>query len=157
MEPQNKKERSTIFRRFLIVFVVGILLIMIPFYFTIKLPERETKQTSEELQKLQEQVDFQKDFFAVRIDSVKQLFDGYDTKNVDVDKLNADIGFILSEMENSIAADTSCMNSMNEDIIQTFLDLKRCENSLKEVSQELARCKRSLTSTKRSRPTNTLE
>ena len=156
MEPQNKKERSILFRRFLLVFVVGILLVMIPFYFTIKLPERENSQTSEELHTLQQQVDLQKDF-AVRIDTLLHLFDGYDSKNVDIDKLKADIGFILSEMETSIAADTSWMNRMDNDMILTFLELKKAKDSLKELEMELAKCRRSLNAKVRSRPSHTLD
>ena len=156
MEPQNKKERSILFRRFLLVFIVGILLVMIPFYFIIKLPERENSQTSEELFKLQQQVDLQKDF-AVRIDTLHHLFDGYDSKNVDIDKLKADIGSILSEMEKSIPADTSWMNRMDNDIILTFLDLKKAKDSLKELEAELAKCRRRVNTTKTSRPSNSLD
>ncbi len=157
MEPQNNKERKIVIRRFIAMFAAGVLLVTIPLYFTIRLPERENKQASEDLQNLQEQVNFQKDYFAVRVDSVKHLLDSYDSKNVDIDKLNADIGFILSEMENSIAADTSWVFAMNKTIIQTLLDLKKTRNSLLETSKELSQCRSSLNRSQRSRPSNTLD
>ena len=150
MEPQNKNERRSVFQRFLALFIAGILLVTIPFYFTIRLPDRENKLTSEELQILQEQVNFQRDYFAVRIDSVSHLLEGYESKNTDIDMLNADIGFILSEMGKSISANTSWRYAMNENIIQAFLGLKKATN-------ELSECRNNLKTAKASRPANSLD
>jgi hypothetical protein len=152
MEPQNRKERRIVFQRFLALFIVGILLVTIPFYFTIRLPDRENKHTSAELQDLQEQVNFQRDYFAVRLDSVKQLLDSYDSKNEDIDMLNADIGFILSEMEKSIAADSTWRYGMNENIIQSLLSIKKTKSSLLEIEEKLSECEAT-----KSQPVNSLD
>ena len=143
MEAQNTKERKKVTFRFSVLFIACILLVAIPLYFTIGLPGKESKQTSEELQILQEKSDFQKDFFAVRMDSVKHLMDSYDSDGVDRDKLNADIGFLLSEMANSIAGDTSWRFNMYENIIDSYLSIKSSKNELMKVTAELAKCKSS--------------
>jgi len=157
MEPQNKPERNKSIRRFSALFIGGILLVAIPLYLTMRLPGRENRLTSEELQNLQAQLDFQRDYFALRMDSVKHLLDSYDTDGIDIDKLNADIGFLLSEMENSIAEDTSWRFNMYENIIDTYLSVKKTHNSLKEVSAELAKCRSGLRSSRARRPSDSLD
>ncbi|MCK5279919.1 MAG: hypothetical protein KAK04_15295 [Cyclobacteriaceae bacterium] len=144
MEPQNKNKRRKVFLRFLALFIIGILLVTIPLYFTIRLPQQENKLTSEELHTLQEQVIFQRDYFAARMDSVKNLLDSYDSKDVDIDMLNADIGFLLSEMEKSFAEDTSWRKYMYENIVQSYLGIKKTKNSLIDVNEELSNCENNL-------------
>ncbi|MCK4746833.1 MAG: hypothetical protein KAT15_07360 [Bacteroidales bacterium] len=156
MEPQNKKERSRLILRFLVLFIIAVLLVTIPFYFTIRLPAKENRRASEELLRLQKQLDFQRDYFAVRMDSVKHLLDTYKSEDVDVDKLNADIGFLLSKMEQSFAADTSWRFDMYENIIQTYLSIKKTQNSLMKVSSDLAKCRSRRTSAPK-RPTDSLD
>ena len=164
MEPQNKKVRRNVFLKFFALFITGILLVTIPFYFTISLPDRENKDTAEELQTLQEQVNFQRDYFAVRMDSVKGLLDSYDSKSVDIDMLNADIGFLLSEMEKSFAADTSWRHGMYKNVVQSYLSIKKTKNTLKDANEDLSDCqdtlkkaKDNLKSSKGSRPSDSLD
>ena len=148
MKAQNIHERRKVLLRFLALFVIGILLVTIPFYFTIRLPQKENKLTSEELQILQEQVIFQRDYFAVHMDSVKNLLDSYDTKEMDIDKLNADIGILLSEMEHSFAEDTSWRKSMYENIVLTYLEIKKSKNLIIDVNEELSNCENNLKTAK---------
>jgi len=157
MEPKNKKERRKFFLRALALFITGILIVMVPFYFTIRLPQKENKITSNELLVLQEQMNFQKDFFAVRMDSVKRLLDSYNSQKVDIDKLNADIGFLLSEMEQSIATDTTWRAGMYNNIVQTYISLKKSKNSHLKLSTDLSKCKGDLKKAKKPRQTDSLD
>jgi hypothetical protein len=140
METKNKKERRKAFRGFLILYIIGIILVAIPLYFTFSLPGRENKHASKELQKMQEQENFQKNFIATRMDSLQDLFERYDMKEVDIHKFNADVGYILSEMDRSIGSDTSWRYYMYENIINTYLSLKKEKNELIEVKDKLSEC-----------------
>ena len=108
--------------------------------YTLQILRQEQKITVKELQLLQDKIDFQRDF-AAQIDSVNLMFEGYYSQSVDIDKLNADIGILLSDMENSIPADTSWQSWMNITIIQTYLSLKKSHTSYIELQHELAECK----------------
>jgi len=155
MEPENKKELKAHFNKFLALFIVSVLILLIPFYFTIRLPAMENNMQAGELKNIQEKVEFQRDFFTVRMDSVMQLMELYSSKSVDIDKLNADIGFLLSEMENAIVEDTTWWAGMNHNIVDTYLSLKKTNNTLletrqnlKEVYKELKQCKKDLKNAK---------
>ena len=140
MEPKNKQEKRKLYFRFLFVFIIAILIATIPIYLTMQLVRQENKLTAKELQVLQDKIDFQRNI-AVQIDSVNHMFEDYDSPSVDIDKLNADIGILLSDMENSIPADTSWQSIMNINIIQTYLSLKKSKNSIIELQNDLAKSK----------------
>jgi hypothetical protein len=139
MEPKNKQERKKLTLRFLVFFIVAILIAIVPIYLTLQILRQENKIIVKELQLLQDKIDFQKDF-AVQIDSVYHMFEGYYSQSDDIDKLNADIGNLLSDMQNSIPADTSWQSWMNNTIINTYLSLKKSHTSYTELQQELAEC-----------------
>lgn len=140
MEPKNKQERKKLTLRFLVFFIVAILIAIVPIYLTLQIQGQEHKITANELQQLQDKIDLQKEF-ALQIDSVYNMFEGYYSQSVDIDKLNADIGILLSDMQNSIPADTSWQSWMNNTIINTYLSLKKSHTSYMELQHELAECK----------------
>ena len=127
MDPLNKKERTSVFIKFLVFFLVGIIIVLIPFYFIIQLPEKENRLLTEEYENLEEQLKFQKEYFAVQMDSVKSMLDKFEFSE-DVDFLNAELGSLLSEMNKSIVSDTSWRARMYQNIVQTYLDLKKAHN-----------------------------
>jgi len=82
-----------------------------------------------ELSRLREQLYFQSDYHTDRTDSVKHLLDTHESKDVDVDMLDVDIGVMFGEMEQSIASDTYW---------ESYLSKKKIQNSLMNVSSDLA-------------------
>lgn len=158
MDPLNKRERTETFLKFLGVFILGILIVLIPFYFIIRLPERENKLMNEKFRNLEEQLKFQKIYFAVRMDSVKNMLDDFDSPGIDIDKLNADIGFVLSDMGKSIVADTSWKAGLYKNVIQTYLDLKKAKNSILETRDNLKECQKNLKNARgRQKPIDSLD
>jgi hypothetical protein len=144
MKPLNKKERTLAFFKFLALFLIGILIVLIPFYFIIRLPSMEQGIKSEDIQKLEELLKVQKEYYAVQIDKLKNLFVKYDAPGEDIDKLNADIGYILSDMEHTIGTDTAWRATMYKNIMQTYLDLKKTKTDLGECKKELVKCGKEL-------------
>jgi uncharacterized membrane-anchored protein YhcB (DUF1043 family) len=151
MEPLNKKERANSKARFLALFVIGILIVLVPFYFLVRLPEKTGAITSDELTSLQNQLKFQKEDFTVKLDSVINMLGQFNTPNVDVDKLNADIGSVLSEMEKSISGPVISSTGMYKSVISVLVELKKLKNAelkntaeLQKVKKELEECKKEL-------------
>jgi biopolymer transport protein ExbD len=142
MEPLNKSERNRGMIRFLIVFVAGILIVLIPFYFLVRLPEKEQQVNSEQLNSLQGQLDFQKSFTA-KMDSVMKMMERYDLADVDMDKLNADIGLVLSEMGNSIktGADDS---GHYQKVVNVLVELKKAKSGSLKSSADLDKARKDL-------------
>jgi hypothetical protein len=144
MEPLNKKERTGFIFKFSAVFIIGILIVLIPFYFTLRLPVYENAIMTEDFKNIQTQMKYQKDVFAAQIDSVSRIVSKYDLPNQDLDKLNADLGILLSEMEKPFVNDTSWSGRMYKNIVKSFIDLKKAKNDKIKSENEMKDCKQEL-------------
>ena len=162
MEPLNKKERSNGNLRFLALFIVGILIVLIPFYFLIRLPERQQQVQSVENNSLQNQADFQKTF-TIRMDSAIRMMDKYPLPDVDIDKLNADIGLILSDMDKSVGVGTDVSSMMFKRMVTALTELKKARSANIKCTADLAKAQKDLdesqkeVSKAKSKPSDSLE
>lgn len=143
MEPLNKNERGQVTWRFLALFIAGILIVLIPFYFLIRLPEKEQQVNSDQLNSLQGQLNFQKEF-TIRMDSAMHMMDKYTMADVDIDKLNADIGLILSDMGKSIGTEENSSTGMYKSVINVLVELKKVRNANLKNSADLAKALKDL-------------
>jgi hypothetical protein len=141
MEPLNKKERTSFIIKFSASFIIGILIVLIPFYFILRLPVYENAIMTKDFRNMQIQMKYQKDVFAIQIDSVKSMVNKYDLPNQDIDKLNADLGILLSEMEKPFVNDTTWSGRMYKNIVKSFIDLKKAKNDKIKSENELKDCK----------------
>ncbi len=148
MEPLNKSERSQGTMKFLALFIAGILIVLIPFYFLIRLPEKEQQVSSDQLNSLQGQLNFQKEF-TIRMDTVMSLMDKYTRPEVDIDKLNADIGLILSEMDKSIGTENNSSTGMYRTVINVLTELKKARNANLKCAADLAKAQKDLAETQK--------
>jgi hypothetical protein len=162
MEPLNKSERKKSTLRFLLLFIIGILIVLIPFFFLIRLPEKEQQVNSDQLNTMQGQLDFQRDF-TIRMDTVMSMMNKYPLPEVDIDKLNADIGLILSEMEKSIGTEDNSSTGLYRSAIKVLIELKKARNTnlknavdLSKMKKELDECMKELEKAK-SKPSDSLE
>jgi len=144
MEPLNKKERTAFIIKFSASFVVGILIIMIPFYFLIQLPEFENEIMTKDYRNMQEQMKFQKEHFAVDIEMAKQISAKYDLPNQDIDRVNIDLVTLLSEMEKPYLNDTTWSGKMYRNIVKSYSDFKKAKNDVLQKDKEVKECKQNL-------------
>jgi methylthioribose-1-phosphate isomerase len=147
MDPLNKKERSTAFIKFLLLFIAGIVIILIPFYFLVGLPQEENSLVNEDLNVMQKELVFQRDVFAVQVDSVKSLISKFDMPGQDIDKLKGAIGLKLSEMEKSFAGDTTWRGKMYGNVVKCLSDLKESRSTIMDLNLKLKKCQESLDET----------
>jgi len=148
MEPLNKKERTSFIIKFSASFIAGILIVLIPFYFMLRMPAYENSILTKDFKNMQIQMNHQKEVFAVQIDSIGRMVDKYDLPDEDIDKLNADLGIMLSETEKPFVNDTAWSGRMYKNIVNSYIDLKKAkndriksDNDLKECQQELEKIK----------------
>jgi hypothetical protein len=146
MEPLNKKERSLFILKFTAAFAGGIIILLIPFYFILRMPSDENSIRAEDFNSIQKQIKFQEDVFAAKIDTARIIVQKYDLPGQDIDKLNADLGLLLSEMENTYQdKDTPAwIKKMYDDIVKSFIDLKKAKNDKIRSDNDLKECKQDL-------------
>ena len=148
MEPLNRKERNGFIVKFSAAFLAGILIILIPFYFILRMPVYENTLMTKDFKDMQIQMKYQKDVFAVQIDSIGSMMERYNVAGQDIDKLNADLGTLLSETEKPFVYDTSWSGRMYKTIVNSYIELKKTKNDklnsdkdLKDSQEELEKTK----------------
>jgi hypothetical protein len=144
MEPLNKKERTKFIIRFSASFIIGILIILIPFYFLIKLPSYENAIQNQDYRNMQKQMNYQKEYFAVQIDSVKRMVNRYNIANQDIEKLNDQLASYLNKMAEPFINDTSWSGRMYKNISNLFFDLKNAKKDKIKSEKDLKDCKQDL-------------
>jgi len=144
MEPLNKKERTNLIIKFSAAFIIGILIILIPFYFMLRLPVYENDIWSKDYRNMQEQIKYQKQVFSFQVDSVKRMVNRYDRAGQDMNMLNAEMANYLTLMEEPFINDTVWTARMYKNIVQLFLDLKNAKADKIRAEAEMKDCKKDL-------------
>ena len=144
MEPLNKKERTSFIIKFSTSFIVGILIVLIPFYFMLRLPVYENALMTKELREMRILMQKQRDVYAVTIDSVMRTVAKYDLANQDIEILNARLATLISKMEEPFSNDTTWSGRMYNNIANSFLDLKKTKNDIIQSDNDLKDCQQEL-------------
>lgn len=148
MEPLNRKDRNGFIVKFSAAFLAGILIVLIPFYFIFRMPVYENTLMTKDFKDMQLLMKYQKDVFAVQIDSIADMMGKYNIPGQEIDKLNADLGGLLSRTERPFVNDTSWSGRMYKTIVNTYIELKKTKNDklnsdkyLQESQEELEKTK----------------
>ena len=144
MEPLNKKERTGFIFKFSAVFIIGILIVLIPFYFTLRLPEYENAIMTKDCMEMKKHLDNERTVFAIQIDSLKRMLNKYDLPNQDIEILNAQLATVLNKMQEPYINDTSWSGRMYKNIVTSFIELKKAKNDKIKSENELKNCKQEL-------------
>lgn len=149
MDPKNQKERKGLFTRFLALFILGIVIVCIPFYFSMRLPARESVESNEELNKMEQAIQSHEDYFVVRMDSLQNLIADFENEDKDVAETLEYIATLLVEMNGYIKSDTVWRADMNNSILVAYSSLRDGHKELIEKDEEIAELKHLLTLSKR--------
>jgi hypothetical protein len=148
MEPLNKKERAGFIFKFAAVFILGILVVLIPFYFIFRMPAYENSLMTKELRDMRDLMKKQKEVYAVAIDSVMTAFDRYDLAGQDVNVLDEKLARLIVNLEEPFRTDTSWSGRMYKNVARSFIDLKKAmdakiksDSDLKECQQDMEKLK----------------
>jgi hypothetical protein len=159
MKPVNKKQRRKAITTFAILFGVSVILLALVFYFTLSLPQSENLQLRKQLTDIEKQSQFEKEFFAVKVNEVNSEFSKFDDDAFDKDVVHAKIGELILTMQQRASQDSSWRKNMYLDIINAYSGWKQAENQLQEAREsncadiraELARTRNELSQLKASK------
>jgi uncharacterized protein (UPF0333 family) len=129
----NSQERNQAFLKFLLFFLVTIVLIVTAIFFNYRLPFSENKmlQSEVEVQRIQD-VNQQK--FVGRMQEAILLLDSMDKKNVNFDQINLLVNSKLQELAVLQQKDNTIYGKMDKMITDKLYDLQQAKKSLQEAN-----------------------
>ena len=132
MEVLNKKERTSSFLLFLLMFVITVGLLFTAFFFSYKLPWKENDVLRAENDKLQFEFLYQKKFISA-LEKVDEQIDSLDTVREGYFFLEQSINVDLINLKSDIPKDSLNDRSMYENLILTYKKLVDAKRDLKQV------------------------
>jgi len=139
MEVLNKKERTSSFLLFLLMFAITVGILFTAFFYSYKLPWKENDVLRKDNEKLQYEFRYQKDFIGALEDLDKQI-DSLDTVNEGWFFVEQSIIKDLIDLRSEIPKDSLDDRSMYENLVLTYnklvdakRDLKQVENARQEI------------------------
>lgn len=146
----NSKERNEAFLKFLIFFLVTLILVILAIYFNFRLPVRENKMLQDEIE-TQRQQDMNQSKFVARMQEAIVLLDSLGKGGPNVDQINLQLNGKLAEMAGLEQKDNNLYGKMDKAIVEKFTDLqlsKRTLSSLQEKADKISAMEADLNTTK---------
>ena len=146
MKPLNKDERVRAFNKVVGLFVLSFALAMILGFSTMNMNRMADSQSNRELKKLQSQLKFQREIFAPNINKATKSLSKipvYKREGENIESLNADIGYLLSTMNNNVPNDDSLESRMYKNILKVYSALQMSYKDQMSLNDELDRSKNS--------------
>ncbi len=132
MEVLNKKERTSSFFLFLLMFVITVGILFTAFFFSYKLPWKENEVLRAENQKIRYEFLYQKRFIAALEDIDKQI-DSLENTREGYFFLEQSINSDLIDLKSDIPKDSLDDRGMYENLILTYKKLVDAKRDLKQV------------------------
>ena len=132
MEVLNKKERSSSFLLFLLMFVICVGVLLVAIFFSYQLPWKENAVLRQENKSLQFEYAYQKRFIDA-LEKVDQQIDSLDGAKGDFIFLDKSISSDLIAIRSKIPKDSLDDRKMYENMILTYKKLLDSKRSLKQV------------------------
>jgi hypothetical protein len=149
----NSQERTQAFLKFLLFFLITVVLIIIAIFFNYRLPVRENKMLQEEVDVARTQ-EFYQQKFVRQMQAAVLLLDSLDKKNVNFEQINVQLGAKMNELNGLQQKDSSVYGQMNKEIVyrlqqlkddkKIILDLNTNATKLPGVQAELDNCRATL-------------
>lgn len=146
----NSKERSEAFLKFLVFFVVTLILVILAIYFNFRLPIRENKMLQDEIE-TQRQQDMNQSKFVTKMQEAVILLDSLGKGGPNADQINLQLNGKLAEMAGLQQKDNNLYGKMDKAIVEKFSDLqlwKRNLLSLQEKADKISTLEADLNTTK---------
>lgn len=132
MEILNKKERTSSFLLFLLMFVITVGILFTAFFFSYKLPWKENDVLRAENQKIRYEFLYQKKFMA-ELQGVDKLIDSLENTNEGYFFLEQSINADLIDIKSEVPKDSLDDKSMYDNLILTYKKLMDAKRDLKQV------------------------
>jgi hypothetical protein len=132
----NSKERNEAFLKFLLFFLVTVILIVLAVFFNYRLPRSENKVLQEEvnIQRQQETVQAK---FVTKMTEAIALLDSMDKGTTNVEQINSQLTGKLTEMELLRQKDDpSSYGRMHNAILNKLFDLQQSKASVRDLRKK---------------------
>ncbi len=146
----NSKERNEAFLKFLVFFLVTVILVILAIYFNFRLPVRENKMLQDEIE-TQRQQDMNQTKFVSKMQEAVVLLDSLGKGGPGADQVNLQLNGKLAEMAGLAQKDNNLYGKMDKAIVEKFSDLqlwKRNLLSLQEKADKIGTLEAELNTTK---------
>jgi len=147
----NAKLRNQAFWKFIILFLVTIVIVITAVYFDYDVPDKENAMLREKIKNYENQV-YSEQQFIIMADSVKTLIDTLSRSKGNYDYINSLIGEQLGKMTSIINApgSTSIYMDINKKVLNTFLSFHNTKKLLvydasqqiSDLTDQLRQCQR---------------
>lgn len=158
MEPLNSKERTSAFMKFILIFVITMIVVLISAFFDVTIPAKENRDLLVQNHKLQDQMRAQ-NLILEKMDSIKVLLLKLDQPNADIATIDANIAGMIIQMQ-AYENDSTTLGKImkNVDIAYTGLkneklgllkktgsadqQISKLEDKVKEAEKKLEDCEK---------------
>src|SRR5258708_12009399 len=123
----NSKERNEAFLKFLVFFVVTLILVILAIYFNFRLPVRENRMLQDEIE-TQRQQDMNQMKFVAKMQEAVVLLDSLGKGGPNADQINLQLNGKLAEMPGQQQKDNNLFGNREKAIVEKFSDLQLCNS-----------------------------
>jgi len=126
----NTEERNKVFLKFMFLFILTVTLIVLAFFYGVKLPVAENRMLRQKIQVVEAREEKDK-LMLNEMQRIKGLLDTLDLPGVNTEYVQHIITGKLAEMERTLPQnDSTYRKKMYSNMIQTYLELKNAKQSL---------------------------
>lgn len=133
MDILNKKERTSAFLLFLLMFIITTGVLFFAVFFNYRLPLKENEVLKNENDKILAEFNFQKKF-SEKIEHIGVLIDSLDKSPESFQFIEQNISFELVELKEKIPADSDQSLKLYDNVILTITDLVNAKKLLLQVN-----------------------
>jgi hypothetical protein len=139
MDALNKKERNSAILKFALWFLISIVIVCVPVLLTKSLKGAQLNQREKENERLINEINFEKDYFAIEIQKIMDLMKRKQEENLDPDTFNAGLFTIVSEIKTRTDTIPSWRGEMYKNVVTIAEYLVKANKAIDESSSGKAR------------------
>lgn len=135
MEPLNKRERVKAYYRFLLFFLITVVVIILAVFINYQIPMKENKILRVQYEQLNKELEFQTSF-SRKMNEVQNILDSINNTGQNVPYLEQLVSTKLAAMKESIPVNDSLkQRKMYDYTIQTLLTLQDSKRNLRDYKE----------------------
>jgi len=142
MEALNKKERISAIFRFSMWLIICVLIISLPIIITTLVPSEQQSLQAKENAGLIQEINFEKEFFAVKIQTIMDLMKKRQANEINGDNFNAELMVVVNEIKKQTEAEINWRGDMYRNIVviaEYLITANKVMSSSSENKDKLAR------------------
>jgi hypothetical protein len=134
----NSQERNQAFLKFLLFFLVTVVLIITAVFFNFRLPVRENKMLQSEVDIQRTQDVSQQKFVGLMQDAVR-LLDSLDKPGTNVEQINLQLNSKIHDLAGIEQNENTIYGKMDKIIIDKFVELQQAKKNLQDSKSNLSK------------------